>query len=233
VAYLKYDQLLSTLGSLLQGTSQEELFATFGNVAATAGGTAFALVTPSPESAATRLPGMIGWCDYQDFGADVERQSARPLFWHHARVDGAHAVGQFLLGDAQGLAGIDGLLAPVPKPDGPGAAFLIKLDTSRLSGETAHWLSVLCVALQWRLQELSAPRDLPDGITQREREVLRWLAEGKSAEDAGSILGISAATVMFHYRNVAARYGTLNRTHTVVEAMRRGELPLAGTGGHG
>ena len=63
-------------------------------------------------------------------------------------------------------------------------------------------------------------------LSPREREVLEWLAQGKSAEEVGIILSIASATVMFHYRNVALRLGTLNRTHTIVEAMRRGLLPL-------
>lgn len=64
-------------------------------------------------------------------------------------------------------------------------------------------------------------------ISDRELEVLALLAEGKSALDVGEILGLSAGTVMFHYRRVAERYGTLNRTHTIVEAIRRGDLPIA------
>jgi DNA-binding CsgD family transcriptional regulator len=64
-------------------------------------------------------------------------------------------------------------------------------------------------------------------LSEREREVLQWFAEGKSCEDVASIVGISPATVMFHYRNVAQRFGTLNRTHTVVEAINRGAISLS------
>jgi LuxR family quorum sensing-dependent transcriptional regulator len=61
-------------------------------------------------------------------------------------------------------------------------------------------------------------------LSTREREVLQLFAGGMSAEDVAALLEISVGTVMFHYRNVAERYGTLNRTHTVVEAIRRGEI---------
>ena len=63
-------------------------------------------------------------------------------------------------------------------------------------------------------------------LTPREREVLLWFARGKSAEDTALLVGISASTVMFHYRQIAERYGTLNRTHTVCEAIRRRALVL-------
>jgi len=73
---------------------------------------------------------------------------------------------------------------------------------------------------------LVADDNAEDGLSVREQEVLSLLAEGKSAQDTGQLLGIAAATVMFHYRKVADRYGTLNRTHTIVEALRRGHLPF-------
>jgi DNA-binding NarL/FixJ family response regulator len=37
-----------------------------------------------------------------------------------------------------------------------------------------------------------------DSLTQRQRQVLQLLAEGKSMKQAGSILGITARTVAFH-----------------------------------
>jgi LuxR family transcriptional regulator, quorum-sensing system regulator BjaR1 len=61
-------------------------------------------------------------------------------------------------------------------------------------------------------------------LTERERQVLVWLSRGKSAQDVAQILGITISTVMFHYRRVASRYGTSNRTHTIVEAIRRREI---------
>ncbi|RYE10805.1 MAG: helix-turn-helix transcriptional regulator [Hyphomicrobiales bacterium] len=53
---------------------------------------------------------------------------------------------------------------------------------------------------------------------------------GKSAADVADILAISPATVMFHYRSVADKYGTLNRTHTVVAALKRGDLKIEDIG---
>jgi DNA-binding CsgD family transcriptional regulator len=67
---------------------------------------------------------------------------------------------------------------------------------------------------------------LPATLSDREVQVLALFAEGKSAGDVSILLAISTSTVMFHYRRVAERYGTLNRTHTVVEALRRGDLPF-------
>lgn len=63
------------------------------------------------------------------------------------------------------------------------------------------------------------------GLTAREAEVLRWVAEGKTNAEVGVILGISALTAKKHLENVFHRLGVENRTSAVVlamEAMRRG-----------
>ncbi|MBX3361835.1 MAG: helix-turn-helix transcriptional regulator [Phycisphaeraceae bacterium] len=63
------------------------------------------------------------------------------------------------------------------------------------------------------------------GLTRREAEVMRWMAEGKSNAAIGMILGISALTVKKHAENICRKIGADNRTTAVVialEAMRAG-----------
>lgn len=57
------------------------------------------------------------------------------------------------------------------------------------------------------------------GLTAREAEVMRWVAEGKSNAEAGIILGISALTVKKHLENIFHRLNVPNRTAAVVAAM--------------
>lgn len=73
----------------------------------------------------------------------------------------------------------------------------------------------------------------PPVLTQRERDVVRWSAEGKTAEDTGAILGISPHTVGEHLKNIRRKLGTLNGAHTVAVAIRRGELQLDALSGPG
>jgi DNA-binding CsgD family transcriptional regulator len=49
-------------------------------------------------------------------------------------------------------------------------------------------------------------------LTLREREVLRWLARGKTNAEIGAILGISAATVSKHLEHIYPKLGVENRT---------------------
>ena len=49
-------------------------------------------------------------------------------------------------------------------------------------------------------------------LTAREREVLFWLARGKSNAQIGAILGIAASTVGKHLERIYPKLGVENRT---------------------
>ena len=58
------------------------------------------------------------------------------------------------------------------------------------------------------------------GLTQRETEVLTWVAEGKSNTDVGLILGIRSVTVKKHLEHIFQKMGVETRTAAVVFALR-------------
>ena len=58
------------------------------------------------------------------------------------------------------------------------------------------------------------------GLTQREREVLRLLADGHSNDEIGRRLFISAETVRTHVRKAMGKLGADNRTEAVATALR-------------
>jgi two-component system response regulator NreC len=64
------------------------------------------------------------------------------------------------------------------------------------------------------------PRD--SSLTQREREVLRLVAEGHSSQQIADLLGLSKKTVMCHRANTYQKLGTHNRAELVKCAMRLG-----------
>ncbi len=60
-----------------------------------------------------------------------------------------------------------------------------------------------------------------DGLlTPREREVLAWVARGKSAWEIGEILDITKRTVDEHVQTTVRKLGAINRTHAVALAIR-------------
>jgi DNA-binding CsgD family transcriptional regulator len=58
-------------------------------------------------------------------------------------------------------------------------------------------------------------------ITQRERDVLRLLADGKSNEEIGKQLFISPETVRTHVRKAMAKLEADTRTEAVAKALRQ------------
>ncbi|HEV2957227.1 MAG TPA: LuxR C-terminal-related transcriptional regulator [Xanthobacteraceae bacterium] len=61
-------------------------------------------------------------------------------------------------------------------------------------------------------------------LTLREREVLHWIAAGKSSWDVSVILGISERTVNWLISRASRKLNAVNRTHAVVNAIRAGQI---------
>jgi DNA-binding CsgD family transcriptional regulator len=59
-------------------------------------------------------------------------------------------------------------------------------------------------------------------LTPREREVLRWVGEGKSSWDISVIFGISARTVNYHINNVKKKLDAVNRAQAVAIGVEEG-----------
>lgn len=124
---------------------------------------------------------------------------------------------------ARDLGVTHGLLVPLHRRNGDKAAVGVMTREAIPQPADVKAVHLLSCLFQSRFDELVRVHTEQEAsvLTPREVEVLRWLAEGKTSEDVAAILGISAATVMFHCNKAAERLGTLNRTHTITEAMRR------------
>ncbi|MQS14290.1 response regulator transcription factor [Streptomyces kaniharaensis] len=66
------------------------------------------------------------------------------------------------------------------------------------------------------------PRELPDGLTAREAEVLALIAEGFSNTEIAQRLFVSPATVKTHINNLFAKTGVRDRAQAVAYAFRHG-----------
>jgi DNA-binding CsgD family transcriptional regulator len=67
-------------------------------------------------------------------------------------------------------------------------------------------------------------------INRREREVLAWIAQGKTAEETAIILGISRRTVEWHAKNARDKIDASNVTHAVAKAVKTGMITIVGAG---
>ena len=67
----------------------------------------------------------------------------------------------------------------------------------------------------------------PPKLTAREREVLHWAAEGKTAWEIGEILKIGSRTVRTHQDNIKEKYGVSSIVQAAVRATLDGTLAAA------
>jgi len=67
-----------------------------------------------------------------------------------------------------------------------------------------------------------------DALTDREKQVLKLVAEGKSTKEAAALLGISVKTAMSHREHLMEKVGVHNRTELVRFAIQRGVIRVDG-----
>lgn len=65
-----------------------------------------------------------------------------------------------------------------------------------------------------------------DGLTERERQVLKLIADGRSNQEVADALVISIKTVERHRANILAKLGLHNRTELVKYAIRKGLIQV-------
>lgn len=67
-----------------------------------------------------------------------------------------------------------------------------------------------------------------DGLSEREQEVLRWIADGLTNQEIGDKLTISVKTVERHRANIMAKLNLHSRTELVKYAIRKGLIEVEG-----
>lgn len=133
---------------------------------------------------------------------------ANPAFW-----DDAHAHG-LRVGWAQSsydAKGVGGLLTLARSHD--------PLSQSELRAQSLKMTWLVQVAHEGMARLVSAKSALEAPVlTQREIEVLRWTADGKTSGEVGEIMNISERTVNFHVNNALEKLGAANKTAGVIKA---------------
>lgn len=78
------------------------------------------------------------------------------------------------------------------------------------------------------LQQVKAGQDKEsyDGLTNREREILKLVAEGHTNQEIAELLILSVATVQTHRANIMAKLGLHSRTELIKYAIRQGFTTL-------
>lgn len=136
-------------------------------------------------------------------------------FWEEAR---AHGLRYGWAQPCRDPAGIAGMLTVSRSHEELTDAEL------RIKAPQLAWLTQVAHAGMARLLLRRCLPEPAQALTRREVEVMRWTAEGKTAEQVAAILGISTRTVNFHVANVVAKLGVANRTAAAIHAAMLGLL---------
>ncbi|MBM3607813.1 MAG: LuxR family transcriptional regulator [Alphaproteobacteria bacterium] len=72
--------------------------------------------------------------------------------------------------------------------------------------------------------QLSPHPPIQPKVSKREQDILNWVAEGKTDWEIATILGISVHTVDKFVRQLKKKFNCVNRTQTIVIAMKNGLL---------
>jgi LuxR family transcriptional regulator len=141
--------------------------------------------------------------------------SQQPDFWEEARSFG------LIAGWSQASAddtGVQGLLTLV-RAGQPMSPKEVDLNGFRMA-----WLTQMG---HLYMSKLIVARLVPETqiqLSSREKEVLRWTAEGKTSSEISDILNLSVRTVNFHVTNAMAKLNCANKTAATVKAAVLGFL---------
>ncbi len=85
-----------------------------------------------------------------------------------------------------------------------------------------HAMRILASYVHEEMNQLLRPgriRFCAETLSTRERDILLWTAEGKTAEEVSAILGISVRTVNFHIQNSLEKTGCRNKVQAAVRLV--------------
>jgi len=140
--------------------------------------------------------------------------AAAPGLWHEAQAAGLRVGWCQSCFDADGCAG----LFTAARGDAP----IRRQELARADPELRWLANTVHLGLGALLRRLEGLRVAP--LTNRQLEVLRWSADGKTGVEVAQILRVSPDTVNYHLQMATARLGAANKMAAVARAAKLGLL---------
>jgi LuxR family transcriptional regulator, quorum-sensing system regulator BjaR1 len=158
-------------------------------------------------------------------------KETRPFSWTDVKKrDALSKADTDIIDEAREFRVNDGLVVPIITISGSIALFSPCGDKPDLSPRARLAVEVMGIMALQTLKRatLDKLREEPDykPLTPREREVMQWVAHGKSDDEIGEILSISESTVLQHVENAKRKLDAYKRTSAIITALRRGEISL-------
>ncbi|WP_138380034.1 helix-turn-helix transcriptional regulator [Luteithermobacter gelatinilyticus] len=172
------------------------------------------------------------WVDYYTeqryFEHDVVLQrvftTSKPYIWSDLSLP--DKINQQIFSEASEFGILNGMTIPITVPGQPPCTVNIAGENLDVPPRVYHILHIMAVhyhdaVLTLKLKDLNADTPVPK-LTARERECLHWAAAGKSDQDIGDILYISARTSHFHIENAKRKLGVSTRQQAIARAVLNG-----------
>jgi LuxR family transcriptional activator of conjugal transfer of Ti plasmids len=163
------------------------------------------------------------------------RSSSRMFLWDGRDARSAKSAKERrLFDDALSFKIRTGLTVRIPSTQNQFAAFTLAVDdrslgldrfieTSQDMLQTVGLTYHAHVSAKIGRTPLSGRTAIP--LTQRERQCLAWISDGKTMQDIAELLDVTPRGVKFHLDNARRNLSALTLPHAVALALRQGLLP--------
>lgn len=159
-------------------------------------------------------------------------RSVRPLDWHDLRQRFPRSEIFFELAEAHGIP-CTGLTFPQVSRGRSAAMLSVTADVPKREWPAYRECYLRDIQALASFFHASLQRPRPDDdkavpeLTEREYEVLKWSAAGKSYWEISMILGVSERTVRFFMTNARQKLDVVTNTQAVAQAIWHGLIPPA------
>lgn len=159
------------------------------------------------------------------------RQTLHPYSWKDVQERRKLSkLEQKIIDEGRDFSMHDGLIIPIVTMSGSVSVISPCGDDPDLSQRARSALEIIGIYSQQALKRALIREQRDDAahtpLTPREREIMQWVAVGKSDDEIGEILNIGATTVTSHVENAKKKLDAFRRTYAVVQAIRFGEISL-------
>jgi LuxR family quorum sensing-dependent transcriptional regulator len=159
------------------------------------------------------------------------RRTLTPFSWGDLRARRELSKSErAIIDEGRDFGANDGYMIPIITPSGSVALFSPCGPEPDLSERARAAVEVIGMysfhALKRALIKQQRADAVHQPLTPREREIMQWVATGKSDDEIAEILNLSTPTVTWHVENAKKKLDAFRRTYAVVQAIRLGEISL-------
>src|SRR5262245_7293329 len=159
------------------------------------------------------------------------RRTMHPFSWDDVRSRRELSRSEkSIMDEARDFGSRDGLIIPIVTLSGSVSVFSPCGGEPNLSQRARASMEIIGVYSHHALKRALIKSQREDAVrtplTPREREIMQWVAAGKTDEEIADILSIGTTTVTSHVEHAKQKLDAFRRTYAVVQAIRFGEITL-------